>query len=203
MVGQYYSADQLVEILLCDRIFYETSKGGVTFSGGEPALHMDYLSYVMKRLKAEDIHIALETAGTFPINHFEKKLLRYIDLIYFDLKLMDPRQHQRFTGRTNKRILNNFQRLVKSPRVQVIPRIPLIPGITATGTNLTHIAQFLDTSGSSPGELLPYNPGGLAKREMVGHPIPDILPIKMMSQEMERNCRTFFDDLLKISAPTE
>ena len=168
IVGKYYTVSNLIEILLSDRIFYETSKGGVTFSGGEPTLFMDYVSGVMKGLKGENVHVAIQTSGMFDLSEFRTKLLPYIDLIYYDIKVFDSRKHKQYAGKSNRQILHNFTELMKAPSVKIIPRVPLVPGITATSENLTQIADFLKSAVCSTCELLPYNPGGISSNVTQG-----------------------------------
>ena len=174
-IGVYYPPHLLVEELLRDRVFYETSGGGVTFSGGEPTQHMDYLSAVMKLLKQNDIPIAIETAGFFNLKEFTDKLLPYLDLIFYDIKFIDSHVHKRWTGKDNKIILTNFLKLTKKNKDLIIPRIPLIPGITATKDNLEGIADFLKKAGYDHYELLDYNSAGRAKRSYLGKAVPDAL----------------------------
>jgi len=192
IVGKHYSVSDLIEILLSDHIFYETSKGGVTFSGGEPTLYMDYVGEVMKELKANNVHIAIETSGMFNLGEFKTKLLPYINLIYYDIKLYDPRKHEQYTGKSNKQILSNLADLVKESSVKIIPRLPLVPKITATTDNLTHIARFLKSAGITTYELLPYNPGGITKRIAIGKEIPPDIPRTMMRIEEEKKFGEIF-----------
>ncbi len=167
-VGTYFSVDKLIEKLLGDRIFYETSNGGVTFSGGEPTLYMDYVSEVMKGLKAQGIHIAIQTSGMFNFHDFETKLLPYLDLVFYDIKLFDLYKHKAFVGRGNRKILYNFATLAKESEVEIIPRIPLVPDITVSSDNLAQIDSFLKGKRCKKCELLPYNPGGASKRMALG-----------------------------------
>jgi pyruvate formate lyase activating enzyme len=167
-VGRYYSVDNLIERLLSDRVFYDTSNGGVTFSGGEPTLYMDYVGEVMRGLKDHGIHMAIQTSGMFSLSDFETKLLPNIDLIFFDIKLMDPAKHRQFVGRGNQQILNNFIALAKRTDVEIIPRVPLVPEITATSDNLAQIADFLKGVGCAKCEFLPFNSGGVSKRIALG-----------------------------------
>ena len=192
IVGKHYSVSNLIEILLSDHIFYETSKGGVTFSGGEPTLYMDYVGEVMKELKANNVHIAIETSGMFNLGEFKTKLLPYINLIFYDIKLYDPRKHEQYTGKSNKQILSNLTDLVKEPNVRIIPRLPLVPKITATTDNLTQIARFLKSAGIATCELLPYNPGGIAKRIAIGKDIPPDISRTMMGIEEEKKFAEIF-----------
>jgi pyruvate formate lyase activating enzyme len=187
-VGIYYSVSQLIEILLSDHIFYETSKGGITFSGGEPTLHIDYVGEVAKQLKKHGVHVAIETSGMFNLTEFRTKLLPYV---------LDPLKHKQYTGKSNEQILYNFTGLVKETRVKIIPRVPLVPKITATSNNLTQIARFLRSIGASTCELLPYNPGGISKRIAVGRTIPPDLPATMMGIEEEKRLRKIFSSGLE------
>jgi len=200
-VGSYYHVDALVETLLKERIFYETSGGGVTFSGGEPTLFMDYVGTVMQKLKMKGIHVALQTSGMFNLQEFSKKLLPYIDLIFFDLKLIDSNRHREFTGRGNGLILENFRYLARNASVPVVPRIPLIPGITATRENLSGLADFLKDTGFTSATLLPYNPGGIAKAGLIGRPVSS-LPDCMTGIKEEEDWNAFFRGSLSFSAGT-
>ena len=192
IVGKHYSVSNLIEILLSDHIFYETSKGGVTFSGGEPTLYMDYVGEVMKELKANNVHIAIETSGRFNLEEFKTKLLPHIDLIFYDIKLYNPGKHKQYTGKSNKHILSNFADLIKKSNARIIPRLPLVPKITATTENLTQIACFLKSAGISTCELLPYNSGGITKRIAIGKDIPHDIPHSIMGCEEEKRWRKLF-----------
>jgi len=172
IVGKRYAGKELVKELLKDRIFYETSCGGVTFSGGEPALHMDYLSDVIRELKKNNIHIALQTSGFFDMQEFRKKLLPSIDLIFYDIKLFDTRKHKEYTGVGNEKIRDNFMSLADYRKEIIVPRTPLVPGITATEENLQQIAKFVRNAGCEKYELLPYNPSGVSKMWTIGKPPP-------------------------------
>lgn len=172
-IGKYYEPDELVNELLRDRTFYQVSGGGVTFSGGEPTLHMDYLSTVAGLLKAKRIHIAMQTAGYFDLKSFVGSLLPYLDFIYYDIKFMDAEEHKRWTGKDNKIILSNFLELTKLNPGKLMPRVPLVPGITATEENLTQIACFIQAAGYNRYELLAYNSAGRAKLPALGKPVLD------------------------------
>lgn len=167
IIGEYYSPSQLVDTLLSDRVFYESSKGGITFSGGEPTLHMDYLRVVMQSLKKHHIHIAIQTSGMFDLIEFNNKIQPFIDIIYFDIKLIDSDLHKQHTGRSNQKILNNFKKLVRDNSIKTIATIPLIPGITDTEDNLTGTIKLLNQEQCSSYELKPYHTGGFHKRKMI------------------------------------
>ncbi|MCF8061164.1 MAG: glycyl-radical enzyme activating protein [Deltaproteobacteria bacterium] len=168
MVGRFFPEEELVRRLLANRAFYETSGGGVTFSGGEPTQYAGYVGRVMEGLKAEGIHIAIQTSGMFDLREFEAGLLPWLDLIFFDIKLMDPEEHRRFTGRGNDRILENFTALSRGTGVEIVPRVPLVPGITDSRGNLDRIGRFLKGKRCGACVLLPYNPAGDSKRAALG-----------------------------------
>lgn len=190
--GTTLPADQLVELLLRDRLLYETSGGGVTFSGGEATLYPDYLEQVLRELKREGIHTALQTCGLFDFEQFSARLLPGIDQLYFDIKLFDPDLHLRFTGRDNRPILDNLMRLTDMAPEKLIPRVPLIPGITATRQNLTAVASLLKKLGLTRIELLPHNPAGGQKRRAIGREIPDELPPDVITAGEETKWRELF-----------
>ncbi len=171
-VGRHYPVEDLVDLLLADRLLYETSGGGVTLSGGEPTLHMDYVRKVLHGLKGRGIHITLQTCGWFDLADFRRKLLPCLDLVHYDLKLMDPRLHRRFTGRSNRRILQNLASLAATNSVPIVVRTPLVPGITDTASNLEAIQRFVSALGLPEPIRLPYNPAGTAKRIALGRRPP-------------------------------
>ncbi len=196
VIGSCHDVDDLVERLLGERIFYETSGGGVTFSGGEPTLFMDYVGAVMERLKSEGVHVAVQTSGMFNLEMFRERLLPHVDLIFFDLKLIDSDRHREFTGRGNGPILENFTHLATNSPVPVVPRIPLIPGMTATRENLSGLADFLKDTGFTSATLLPYNPGGIPKARALGKKPHPALPDRMTGIAEEEDLKAFFRDRL-------
>ncbi len=167
-VGIACAPEALVEHLVRDRLYFDNSGGGVTFSGGEPTLHLEYLERVGALLKERGISLALETNGDFSWEDFEQRLLCRLDLVYFDLKLMDSVRHRQYTGIGNRRILANLTRLARQKPAALIARTPLIPGITDTAENLGQIAAFLTRLGVASWVKLPYNPTGTAKWESLG-----------------------------------
>ena len=187
--GRYYSVSELTEILLRDRLFYETSGGGVTFSGGEPTLFMDYVAEAAHELKRNGIHTAIQTSGYFDCDEFLRKLLPYLDLIFFDLKIFDPEKHRKFTGVSNERILGNFIRLKRLHQIEIVPRIPLVPGITATDENVVRLGNFLKETGCTYCELLSYNSGGMVKRAFLGKTLPEMLKDARLDPRVEENLR--------------
>lgn len=195
--GRFYTIKELTEILKLDKEFYKVSGGGVTFSGGEPLLHMDYLSKVLKELKKEDIHIAVQTSGFFDFTLFKKKVIKYIDMIFYDIKFIDRNSHKKYTGKYNDIIVNNFMYILKEKSIKVIPRVPLIPGITAVSENLLAIADFIRQAGCTYYSLLTYNPGGIAKRLSIQKVIPADIPDNMPDKQEEKKWREMFEKRFK------
>jgi len=184
-MGVHYPAHRMLDLLLRDRLFYETSGGGVTFSGGEPTLHMDYLSVILIGLKTQGIHTAIQTCGFFDLTEFSEKLLPFLDLIFFDVKFIDSGDHFTHTGRSNDLILRNLELLLTEAPAKIVPRVPLVPGITATEKNLQGIGNHLKRLGVTELEQLPYNPGGIAKRGALDLPVPASLPVSILTADEE------------------
>ena len=201
-IGRYYSVAELLEILKGDYLFYKTSEGGVTFSGGEPTLYMDYVTKVMKELNKLNIHIAIQTSGMFNMSEFKSKLLPYLDLIFYDIKFVDAVLHKKYTGKSNGLILDNFLELARDTSVQIIPRIPLIPEITTTTGNLIKIADFLKNAGCTNYQLLPYNSGGIAKRSHIGKAISSSVTKTMIGREREEKWKKIFAGRFFAMSPT-
>jgi pyruvate formate lyase activating enzyme len=170
-VGRKMSIDDIMSKIKSDIPFFKTSGGGVTLSGGEPTLFMDFLSELLQKLKDEGIHVLLETCGLFSLDAFLRKILPYLDIIYFDIKLVDLKQHQLHCGVSNELIMENFMQLSKMSdqgEFKILPRTPLIPGITATRENLSGIAAFLNKQGIQTAHLMAYNPLWFDKSKKIG-----------------------------------
>ncbi len=195
IVGKYWPVDRLVELLLRDMAFYRHSGGGVTLSGGECTLFPDYVETLLQRLRENGVHVALETCGYFRFEEFARKILPYLDLILFDLKLMDPGESLHYLGQPNSTILANFRTLLAQGRVAVWPRVPLIPGVTDTAANLARIVSFLSEVGASQVSVLPYNPLGLATYAALGRPAPQ-LPASFTKPEQEREVVNLLRNLI-------
>ena len=196
VIGSYYSMDALAEILLRDFPYYRHSGGGVTLSGGEPTLYPDYLEALLKLLKAERIHIVLETSGYFDYQAFREKVLPSIDLIYYDIKIADTGDHKRYIGKSNQKILANLRLLLQEKGVEVHPRVPLVQGITASRENLSGIIDLLCEAGAGDVSLLPYNPLGIEMAVSLGRPRPP-LPEGFMKPDEEREIVALFHKLLQ------
>ncbi len=196
LIGCYYPVESLTEILLRDLTFYRHSSGGVTLSGGECTLFPDYLERLLWQLKAKEVHITIETSGHFDYGAFRRQILPYVDLVYFDVKIANRQAHREHLGLPNDRILDNLRRLLKEPGVAVQPRVPIVPGITATGDNLSEIVAVLYEAGASNVSLLPYNPLGLEMLGKLGRSRP-ALPAQFMKPAEESEIREMFKMILE------
>lgn len=198
MIGKYWSVEELAELLLRDLDFYRQSGGGVTLSGGECTLFPDYVHQLNARLKAEEVHMAVETCGFFDYDVFSDKILPQVDLILFDIKLIDPQASLRYLGQANERILSNLKRLLEAS-VQVRPRIPLIPGITDTQENLAGVVDQLYEVGATEVSLLAYNPLAAAMYNALGRAAPN-LQAGFMKPEREREIVEMFRETIRCRA---
>jgi pyruvate formate lyase activating enzyme len=170
-MGREMSVDEIVAAVVRYRRFFESSGGGVTLSGGEATLFMQFASELLRELKRERLHTLLETCGCFDMARFESLLLPWVDTIYFDIKLLDAAAHRRYCGVGNERILGNFsdlQKHVLEGGFELLPRTPLIPGITDTEANLRAIAGFLRGQGVRRAALMDNNPIWLDKCGKLG-----------------------------------
>ena len=165
--GKEYMVDEVFKEVVKDKAYYETSNGGVTFSGGECMLQIDFLCEILKMCKENDIHTAVDTAGHIPWESFDK-ILPFTDLFLYDIKAMNEEIHKEYTGVTNTCILENLKKLLKS-NVDVWVRIPVIPGVNDTEDEMQKIKSFFDiNSYPEKVELLPYHAMGEHKYEALG-----------------------------------
>jgi len=166
IAGRYLDAGDLVNELLKDRLVFEESGGGVTFSGGEPFFQAKFLLLMLKLLKAQNINTAIETCG-HTAWHYLEKARSLTDLFLYDLKVVDPEDYKKLTGVSGKLILDNLMKLVGTgATIQV--RLPLITGINNDQNRLQKAADFLLAAGVSEVELVPYHNYGEEKYAKIG-----------------------------------
>ena len=168
-VGETYTVGGLLTQVLRDLPFYEESGGGVTLSGGEPLLQHRFTAAFLAAAKQTGLHTAIETCGHVHWTHMEA-VLRDVDLIYFDLKLMSAAQHRRWTGVGNELILANARRLV-AVHPDVVFRCPLVPGCTASDANVAALIDLLSELRQRSVHLLPYHNLGEGKLARVDSPL--------------------------------
>jgi pyruvate formate lyase activating enzyme len=167
-VGSRYTADDLVNEVLKDSIFFWKSGGGVTLSGGEPLAHENvFLVKLLQRLKEENVHVVVETGGcVYP--EIWDRVLPYIDLIFFDLKVADPAKHKNLTGMDNTRILHSLK-LLKERKFPIWARIAVIPGYNDSDVEIAALAKIIqDKENIQKISLLPYHAFGSYKYASLG-----------------------------------
>lgn len=161
-IGQKVTVAEVVRQIEKDIAFYDQSRGGVTFSGGEPLMQPEFLLQLLDACGHLDLHRTVDTTG-----YADAKLLLKVaqktDLFLYDLKLMDPEKHRKYTGVSNEQILHNLKQLTQNDvRIQV--RMPVIPGINSDAENIDKTADFIHSLGKIEHvSLLPFHNSAQAK----------------------------------------
>ena len=173
LIGSSYTVDQLFDRIHKDEKYIKRSNGGITFSGGEPALQYLFIAELAQKLKADGYHLALDTCGAVTAKAFET-LVPLMDLILYDLKEMIDKKHRQFTGSSNKLIHKNLLLVMnlidqQKLKTELWIRTPLIPGMTDTEENIKAIGKFLSQNYSAQKwELCTYNNLCIAKYRKLG-----------------------------------
>ncbi len=169
--GLKMSVGELMNVIRKDKDFYLCSGGGITASGGEPLEQFDFLRMLFKKCKEENIHTTLDTSGYTLWDKFEE-ILPWTDLILYDLKAIDSSTHIHLTGKDNKIIIENLEKLIKL-RKKVIICIPLIPDLNYNEKEFKLFADFLFTLNKEVEiRILPYHKLGISKYEQLGLSYP-------------------------------
>ncbi len=168
--GESIEADALMQKILRFRSYFESSGGGVTFSGGEPLLQKDFLLEMLKKCKEAGIHTAIDTSGAVGGNVAE--ILDLVDLLLLDIKHTEPKEYQKITG-CNMELYEKFKAQLKKHPVDVWARAVIVPGIH---DNLDYIREIWSEAKRLPRvkkiELLPYHTLGVSKYKKMGIPYP-------------------------------
>ena len=172
--GKEWTAREVFDEVVKDKAFYDATGGGVTFSGGECMLQIDFLVEMLKMCKSAGIHTAVDTAGAIGWESFEK-ILPCTDLFLYDMKCFSEKKHVEGTGVGNRLILENLKRLSECFRGDIIVRIPVIEGYNVE--ELPKMAEFLKNLKITSVELLPYHKMGEHKygalgREYTAYSVP-------------------------------
>lgn len=166
-VGREMSVDEVLAEVARDLVFYEQSGGGVTLSGGDPAIQADFAEAVLDACRGRGIRTAVDTAGAAPAGVLER-LAAKADLVLYDLKVMDDARHRELTGASNGPVLDNLKRLAAG-RTEVWVRLPLVAGANDDDGNIRRTIDFLKGLGTvGRVGLLPYHPGGVEKARRIG-----------------------------------
>ncbi len=165
--GKEITSEEILREVIKDKMFYGASGGGVTFSGGECMLYPDFLCEMLRLCREKGIHTAVDTAGAVSWEHFEK-ILPYTDMFLYDIKLGSDELHRKWTGVSNKLIIENLRRLSTEFEGDIIIRIPVIGGVNDSTEEMTKIAEILKDVRYKEVELLPYHKMGEHKYTALG-----------------------------------
>ncbi len=166
-IGQNVTVAEVVRQIEKDVAFYDQSKGGVTFSGGEPLMQPEFLLEMLDACGELDLHRTVDTTG-YADTALLLKVAQKTDLFLYDLKLMDAENHRKYTGVSNEQILANLMRLAQNDaRIQV--RVPVIPGINSDAENIDKTADFIHSIGGVENiSLLPFHNSARGKYGRLG-----------------------------------
>jgi pyruvate formate lyase activating enzyme len=165
--GKYISSADLVKRVKANISFYRNSGGGVTFSGGEPFLQIDFIKEFIKDIAPFGISVGVETCGMFDMKKV-REIAGSLDFIYYDLKCMDSDIHKKATGSPNETILNNLKELAAiNPEILIIS-VPVVPGVNDSSEQIKNIAAFCKENKIKELRLLPYHSFGEDKYSFLG-----------------------------------
>lgn len=170
LCGVERSIEEIYAEIIKDKAYYEISKGGVTFSGGECMLQIKFLRDILEKCKENDIHTAVDTAGNVPWRYFDN-IMPYTDLFLYDIKCFSEDLHIEGTGSSNKLILDNLKTLSSEFSGNIIIRIPIINGFNNDIREIQEIAYFLKNINHEGIELLPYHKMGEHKYVALNMPL--------------------------------
>lgn len=163
--GEVRTAEEVFQVCMQDFDFYEESGGGVTISGGEGMMQPDFVEALLRRCKDRGIHTAIETTGCVRPEVFQR-LAPQLDLLLFDVKHWDSAKHRAGTGAGNEQIVDNL-RWGHRQGLNILPRIPVIPGFNETLEDGAGIAGLLRETGFTRAQLLPFHQMGERKYEFL------------------------------------
>lgn len=173
--GKEYTVDELLPLLLEDKLFYDSSGGGVTLSGGECLMQADFCKELLIRLKENGIHTAVDTCGFVPKASIDK-VLPYTDVFLYDIKAIDEDIHIKCTGQSNKLILENLE-YINSMGKKIEVRVPYVPQYN--DNQIEKIAEFIKPlENIKVAEVLAYHNFAGSKYESLGikNTLPTVLP---------------------------
>ena len=170
--GRYVTVSEVLNEIIDDKPFYDSSGGGVTLSGGEVLFQPDFTLELLRELREHGIHTLVETSGMGKWDDLAK-ISEYTDTFYYDIKIIDSDRHKQYTGSDNFVILENLEKLsVLRNKKDIVIRVPLIPSYTDSDADIDEIFKFTSFIRLDTVELLPYNKSAAAKYEWLGIPYP-------------------------------
>lgn len=166
IAGKEYTVQDVLKEVMKDKTFYEQSNGGVTLSGGEPLAQIDFTEELLKKLKKENIHTAVDTSGAVNFDVLERAA-KYTDLFLYDIKLMNDKKHEEFIGISNKNIIDNLNKLSKIHN-NINLRLPIIEGINADKEHISKVIKLIKVLNIKKINLLPYHDIAKHKYQKLG-----------------------------------
>jgi pyruvate formate lyase activating enzyme len=171
LLGREMTVTEIVQEVKKDEVAYKHSNGGVTLSGGEPLLEIQFTVELLQSLSRSGISAGVDTSGYVPSKNLELTL-PYVSFFLWDIKLMDEQKHKEFTGVSNRLILDNLN-LITKKGVPVYVRVPLIPGYTDSKENIKATCEFAQGLASLVEvDLLPLHHFGMARYASLNRPYP-------------------------------
>lgn len=155
IAGKEYTVDEVLKEVIKDKVFYEHSNGGVTVSGGEPLIQIDFIEELLKKLKENNIHTAVDTCGAVSFENL-KRVAPYTDVFLYDLKVMDDEKHKEFVGISNKLILENLKKLSLIHN-NINLRMIIVEGVNADEKHIEDTLKFIENLNIKKINLLPYH----------------------------------------------
>lgn len=166
-IGWSVTSQEVFDEIERDKVFYETSGGGVTVSGGEPLLQPQFTANILKLCKENGIHTAIETCG-FAAKNTLDEVLKYCDLVLFDIKETNEENHFRFTGAPLAPIIENLAR-INEMQIPFVIRLPIIPGLNDTEEHFLKVKELVGKMKYCKSiEIMPYHKLGAYKYEQLG-----------------------------------
>lgn len=167
LFGKNMTSREVIDEVLRDKVFYETSGGGMTLTGGEPMAQFDFTMELLRLAKEEGLHVCMETCGYSSAERYAA-VAEYVDIFLWDWKLTDRELHKMYTGVYNDLIIDNL-RLLNAKGAKFVLRCPIIPGVNDNDAHFCGIADAANRyEGITAVEVEPYHPLGKAKCERLG-----------------------------------
>jgi pyruvate formate lyase activating enzyme len=166
MLGKIMTVEETLALLKKDQMFYESSGGGVTITGGEPLAQFDFTFALLKGLKKEGIHTTLDTCGFAPWHELEA-CAGYTDLFLYDIKHLDAKIHEQLTGVDNRLILSNLRKLTNHG-ADIWLRVPILPGLNDEPEHIKALGDLAQEINVKKVYLLPYHHMAVGKYEKLG-----------------------------------
>jgi len=194
LVGKKMTVTQVMKEIEKDMAFYDESGGGVSLSGGEPLLQPDFSHSLLKACKELRIHTAVDTCGHVNTDVL-LKISKHVDLFLYDLKVINDEKHTRFTGVSNKLILENLKKLSRDGQ-KIVVRFPLVPGVNDDEKDILELGEFVSSLNNVKElSILPYHKAGVEKSRRLGRPADSFFvnhtPLAETLREIEEELKGF------------